>query len=448
MEYEIDKYLTNSQKAFDELQNFSQKDIDKIVKVIMQKAVEYNKKFAQMAVAETGIGKVEDKITKNILASKYVYDSIKDFKSVGVISSSNNITEIAHPIGPILAIVPATNPTSTLIFKTLIAIKTRNPVIFSLPIKAKNTCSFTAKILYEAALEAGLPKYSIQWVSSPNRVKTKLIMRDERLSLILATGGQKLVKEAYSSGTPALGVGPGNVPVLIDAQNIKLEYAIKAIIKSKTFDNGTICASEQSIIIPKAYIYDLIQILKKHNAYILNDDEIKRVEKVVYNKDKEMMSADIVGKSAYYILLKSGIKIDYEPSVIVAPLKGVGKEYPISAEILAPVLSLYTVDDFDDGIKKAKEVLKFGGMGHTASIFSNNEANIIKYSTSVQVSRVVVNTPSSQGAVGGIYNNLTPSLTLGCGSYGKNITTDNVSVQHLLNIQRVAKPHANISINI
>jgi len=442
MKYEIDKYLTNSQKAFEKLQKFSQEEIDKIVKSIMKKAIEHNKTFAQMAIEETGIGRAEDKVTKNILASKYIYDSIKDFKSVGIISNQDDIIEIAHPIGPILAIVPTTNPTSTVIFKILIAIKTRNPIIFSLPVKAKKTCGFTAAVLYKEALKAGLPKHSIQWVSSPNRAKTKLIMSDSRVSLILATGGQSLVKEAYSSGTPALGVGPGNVPVLIDAKNFNLKDAAKAIIKSKTFDNGTICASEQSIIIPKDYEASFLQILQNQKAYILNHSEIKKVEKVVYNHDKKIMSADIVGKSASYILDRAGINADFEPTIIVAMLDHVGEDHPISAEILAPIISLYVVDDFDDGIEKAIEVIRFGGMGHTASIFSNSEDNIITYSTRMQVSRVVVNTPSSLGAVGGIYNNLTPSLTLGCGSHGKNITTDNISVKHLLNIQRVAKPHS------
>jgi len=441
MQKYVNEYLTKSQKAGVKFESFSQEKVDKIVQAVVNIGIAKSQIFAQMAVEETGMGKWEDKEKKNLLATQYIYEDIKDLKTVGVISNDKErqIMEIAHPLGPILAIVPVTNPTSTLMFKIIIALKTRNPIILSLPQRAKRVCSHVAEKLYEEALKAGLPKDAIQWVSTPNREMTRLIMKDARLALILATGGKGLVSAAYSSGTPALGVGPGNVPVLIE-ESSDIEFAIEQIMISKTFDNGTICASEQAIVVEKKNMKKTLTALKKFNAYILKEEEIPALEKIVFDRDKYMMSAKVVGQSAVTIAQMANLTVPKNTSILVAKQKYVGQAYPLSSEILAPVIALYEAEDFNHALKICMNINAHGGTGHTASIFSNNEQRITQYSMCMNTSRIIVNSPSSQGAVGGLCNNLSPSLTLGCGSGGGNSTTDNISAKHLLNIQRIAKP--------
>jgi acetaldehyde dehydrogenase/alcohol dehydrogenase len=441
MQSTIDRYLEKSRRASLEFASFGQRRVDEIVSGITQIGMKYSEKFAKMAVYETGMGKWEDKLQKNILATKYVYDDIKNLKTVGVISNDRRrqIMEIAHPLGPILGIIPVTNPTSTLMFKVLIALKTRNPIILSFPKRAKRVCTHLARILQSEARRLGSPKDAIQWVSEDDRDIVTSIMRDERLALILATGGKNLVNTAYSSGTPALGVGPANVPVFID-ESADIEFAINQIMISKTFDNGTICASEQAIIIEKKSIDRAIQILEKLGAYVLKDSEISALESVVYNLEKGKMSSEIVGKSAEYIAKLAKLDIQGTPSLLVARQNNVGESYPLSSEILAPVIALYEAQDFEHALELCKKINFHGGNGHTASIFSNSEERILRYSMELDVSRIIVNSPSAHGAVGGLCNNLSPSLTLGCGSSGKTSTTDNITAKHLLNIQRVAKP--------
>lgn len=441
MNQEIDDYLNNAKLAALTFNGYRQIDVDKIVKAIYLVGMENSVKMAKMAATETGMGRWEDKVIKNTLSTKYIYEDIKNLKTVGVISNNKieGITEVAQPIGPILAIIPSTNPTSTVMFKILIALKTRNPIIISFSPLAQKSCSYTAELLYKAAREAGAPKNCIQWVKNPKRKKTTALMKDKRLSLILATGGEGLVNAAYSSGTPALGVGPGNVPVLIDDSS-NISFAIEQIMISKTFDNGTICASEQAIVINKNRLQEALDTLKKQNAYIVPKDEVEALEKTVYNRERNIMSSDIVGKSASFIAQKAGLNAPKDISLLVVEQTKVGKEYPLSSEILAPVIAIYGANDFNDALRICIEVNSHGGMGHTASIFSDDDARISEYSMNINAGRVIVNSPSAQGAVGGIYNNLSPSLTLGCGSGGRNITTDNISAKHLLNIQRIAKP--------
>lgn len=437
----IDIYLDNATKSRQDFNNYSQKDINKIIKELYLVSFKNSITLAKMAVKETGIGKWEDKLTKNIFASKYIYNNIKELKTVGVIlnNTKKGIIEIAHPIGIILALVPSTNPTSTIIFKILIALKTRNPIIISAPSLAKDVCAYTAELLYKTALKAGAPKHCIQWVVNPNREKTSYLMKDKRVSLILATGGNSLVKSAYSSGTPAFGVGAGNVPVVID-KSANIDFAIREIIKSKTFDNGTICASEQAIIIEEEKEEELIKSFDINHSYILSTEEIRKLEDIVYDRVKNRVYSNIVGKSVEYIAKKADIQIPKDTALLVVKQEFIGNNYPFSLEILAPIIALYITKNFNESLDIASKILENGGKGHTASIFSKSSKNIIKYSKQMNTSRIVVNTPSSQGAVGGIYNHLTPSLTLGCGSYGGNITTDNISAKHLLNIQRIAKP--------
>ena len=438
---DIEQYLENAEKATVEFAKYSQFKVNKIIKEVYLTGFRNRVLLAKMAVAETGIGKWEDKVTKNILATKYIYEDIKHLKTVGVIFEDNNlgIIKIAKPVGTILAIVPSTNPSSTVMFKILIALKTRNPIIISAPTRAKNVCNYTAELLYKSALKAGAPKNCIQWIKNPSREKTEKVMRDKRLGLILATGGKNLVNLAYSSGTPALGVGPGNVPVLIE-NSFNIELAIKKIIHSKTFDNGTICASEQAIVIEKPNMKKAIEALEKYGAYIVPNREIKALEEVVYNRELEIMSSDIVGKTANFIAKKAKLNVPNNISLLVAKQTNVGKEYPLSSEILAPVIAIYEANDFEHALKICLDINNYGGKGHTASIFSNDKNKIMRYSMLINTSRIIINSPSAQGAVGGLYNNLTPSLTLGCGTDGRNITTDNITAKHLLNIQRVAKP--------
>ena len=441
MNQEINNYLTNAKLAALTFNGYTQINVDKIVKAVYLAGMKERVEMAKMAVTETGMGKWEDKVIKNILSTKYVYEDIKDLKTVGIISNDKvaGITEIAQPIGPILAIIPSTNPTSTVMFKILIALKTRNPIIISFSHLAQKSCSYTAELLYKIAREAGAPKNCIQWVKNPKRKKTTALMQDKRLSLILATGGEGLVNAAYSSGTPALGVGPGNVPVLID-DTINLSFAIEQIMISKTFDNGTICASEQAIVINKSRLQEALNILRKQHAYIVPKHEVEALEKTIYDSAKEMISSSIIGKSASFIAQKAGLNAPKEISLLVVEQTQVGKEYPLSSEILAPVIAIYASDNFTDALRICTEINAHGGMGHTASIFSDDDAKISEYSMNINAGRVIVNSPSAQGAVGGIYNNLSPSLTLGCGSGGRNITTDNITAKHLLNIQRIAKP--------
>lgn len=437
----INKYLQNAELATASFENYTQEKVDKIIEAVHLIGLENREKLAKMAVEETGIGKWEDKVIKNILSTKYIYEDIKDLKTVGVISKddNSNIIEVAQPIGSILAIIPATNPTSTVMFKILIALKTRNPIIISPPKVAKNVCATTAKILYEEALRAGAPKNCIQWIEEPNRETLTTIMKDKRLASILATGGDSLVNAAYSSGTPSLGVGAGNVPVLIE-DSFDIDTAIQQIVSSKTFDNGSICASEQAIVVEKKNMKKALDSLVKHEAYIVPVSEVSALEKIVYNKEKGMMSSKIVGKSANFIAEQAKLKITKYISLLVVKQTKIGKEYPISSEILAPVIAIYEAKDFKDAIKICKELNIYQGKGHTASIFSNDDEKIMEYSVSMNAARIIVNSPSAQGAVGGLCNNLTPSLTLGCGSGGRNSTTDNITAKHLLNIQRIAKP--------
>jgi len=437
----VDEYLTKSGKSAIEFSTFSQEMVDNIVKAVARVGMEHSEEFAKMAVEETGMGKWEDKVAKNLLATEYIYEDIKDLKTVGVISNDKErqIMEIAHPLGSILAIIPVTNPTSTLMFKILIALKTRNSIILSLPVRAKGVCSYVAEWLYMVALESGAPKNVIQWVSTPNREMTRLIMKDERLALILATGGKGLVNAAYSSGTPALGVGPGNVPVFIE-ESSDIDFAIEQIMISKTFDNGTICASEQAIIVEKKNMKETLEALKKYNAYLVPKEELSKLENIVYDKKRKNMSGAIVGKSAKYIAKLAGLNAPKNVSLLVAKQEGIGEEFPLSSEILAPVIALYEAKNYSHALQICSRINLYGGKGHTASIFSNNEERITEYSIRMNASRIIVNTPSSQGAVGGLCNNLAPSLTLGCGSGGRTSTTDNISAKHLLNIQRIARP--------
>lgn len=440
----VDDVVTKAKIAAGVFHQYSQQQVDDIIKACCEAGFNARVKLAKMANEETKIGKWQDKTIKNVLATQIVYDDIKNDKTVGIISEDpvSGITEIAHPMGPVFAVIPVTNPTSTVLFKIMICLKSRNPIIISPARKAEKSSIEAARIMYEAALESGAPEDCIQWVTDPSREQTKAFMTHNSISLILATGGSGLVNSAYSSGTPALGVGAGNVPVFIE-KSADIDFAVSQIIMSKTFDYGTVCASEQAVVVEKQIEADVLEAFKNHSAYILNEEEAKKVEEVVFDKAKGSMSADIVGKSAKYIAELSGINVADETSVLIARIDKIGKDTPFSNEILAPVLAILTVDSTEEAINACIDLNYFGGVGHSVSIFSNNEDVIMRFSMLMDAGRIVVNTPSSQGGVGGIFNMLRPSFTLGCGTGGKNITTDNVTAKHLINVQRVARRRDN-----
>jgi len=373
-----------------------------------------------------------------------VYHDIKNQKTAGIISDDpvTGIVEIAQPMGPILAVIPVTNPTSTVIFKTLISLKTRNPVIICPSGKARDCCIETAKLLYAAALEADAPEDCIQWCSTVSREQTHALMTHKDVALILATGGTGLVKSAYSSGTPTIGVGSGNVPVFIE-RSADIPFTVDQIYLSKTFDNGTICASEQAIVVENCIADAVIEEFQRRKAYILNPEETAKLEAVAFDRKKGLMNAEVVGQSASSIAAKANIPAPADVTMLIAPLKGVGDQYPLSSEILAPILAYYREPTFESAVNRCIELNYHGGIGHSASIFSNDDEKIHKFAILMDAGRIVVNTPSSQGAVGGIFNMLSPSFTLGCGTGGKNITTDNVTARHLLNIQRIARRRDN-----
>ncbi|MGB4205013.1 MAG: aldehyde dehydrogenase family protein [Bacteroidales bacterium] len=440
----IEEVMNKARRAADIFASFDRDKTDRILKAVYEAAFNNRFHLAQMAHEETGIGKVSDKVVKNIIATRFVYHDIKDFLAVGVISSDplNGITEIARPLGPIFAITPVTNPTSTVLFKILISIKTRNPLVIS-PHGAARKCSIeAARICYEAAIEAGAPENCIQWLKRVGKDEILTFMSHKKTALILATGSVGLVRAAYKSGNPAIGIGPGNVPVYV-GKSADVAFATDQILKSKTFDNGTICASEQSVVVSVNNSEELKKEFIKRRAYFLNPEEISKLEPIAYNIPQKVMNAAVIGQSAFHIAKMAGFEVPENTSVLIAPLDKVGPEAPLSFEILAPILAFYVVDNFEQGIARCREINRHGGLGHTASIFSNDEAKIRYFAETMNAGRILVNQPSSQGALGGTYNGLQPSMTLACGTGGKNITTDNISARHLINIQRIANRKIN-----
>lgn len=441
---DVESIMTKATNAAAVFSQLDQAATDRIVRAVHEAAMNHRVRLAKMAHDETGIGIWEHKVLKNMVAAHLVYEDIKNEKTVGVISEDvdRGITEIAQPLGPIYAIIPVTNPTSTVIFKALIAMKTRNPLIIGPHPKASRCSSEAARICYEAAMSQDAPEDCIQWVPDLTREQTQAMMANPRLALVLATGGSSLVKAAYSSGTPALGVGPGNVPVFIE-QTADVAFAVHEIMVSKTFDNGTVCASEQAIVVEKPVLGQVTDALRVQGAYFLGTEEIRRIEAVAYDRQKRVMNADIVGRSVDTIARLAGIEVPAGTRLLVARQEEVGPDYPLSSEILAPIIAFYEGDDFEDAANRCIDLNFHGGIGHTVSMFSNDESRIRAFAMLMNAGRILVNTPSSQGGVGGIYNTLRPSFTLGCGTGGKNITTDNITAHHLLNTQRICRRRPN-----
>ena len=439
-----DELLQKAAMAAAVFQQYSQEQTDRIVAAVCQAGFAHRVALAQMACAETGLGVWEHKVLKNVIATQYVHESIRHEKTVGILSEDEEtgITEIAQPLGPVLAIIPVTNPTSTVLFKVLICLKTRNPVIISPTRKAMKCCAETVRICTEAALAAGAPEDCIQCLPEASRELTHAVMSHRQLALILATGGTGLVGAAYSSGTPAIGVGPGNVPVLIDT-SADVPFAVASILASKTFDNGTICASEQAIVVEQSLAPRLRAEFERQQCHFLTPEETVRVQAVAVLPDTGAMNPAVVGQPAMKIAEMAGIAPPAGTRVLLAPLAGVGREHPLSGEVLAPILAYYEAVDFTDAIKRCIDLNYLGGVGHTAAIYANDPQRIALFAELMNAGRVVVNTPSAQGAVGGTYNRLVPSFTLGCGAGGKNITTENVSARHLINIKRCCRRRVN-----
>ena len=443
----IENLMERAKIAQEEYSKLTQEDVDRIVKQMAMAVQENHMMLARMAVDETKRGIYEDKITKNIFASEYIYHSIKHNKTVGIINDNEEegYMEIAEPIGIIAGVTPVTNPTSTTCFKSLIAAKTRNVIVFGFHPSAQNCSVRTAQILLEAAVKAGAPKDCILWIDKPSIDATKTLMNHPDVSLILATGGKGMVKSAYSCGKPALGVGPGNVPCYIH-KDAKLKTSVNDLVMSKSFDNGMICASEQAVIVDKEISKDFEILMKEAGCYFVNEEEKQMLQNYMFTlkDDGYDLNSEVVGKDPCDIADKAGFLIPLETKVIVVREQGVGKDCPFSKEKLSPILTYYIVNNEDEGVELSEKLVEFGGLGHSAVIHTENEDTINHFSNVLKVGRIIVNSPSTHGAIGDIYNTNMPSLTLGCGTFGGNSTTDNVSSVNLINLKRVAKRQVNM----
>ena len=417
--------------------SYTQEQVDEIVKQAAKAAYAKSLELAQMAVEETGMGVVEHKKMKNEVGSMAVYESIKDEKTVGIIREDrvNKVTEVAYPFGVVAGIIPTTNPTSTAIFKTLISLKTRNAIVVSPHPRAVNCTVEALKICQEAAVMAGAPDGLIGWISKPSMAATNELIRHRDVNVILATGGGGLVRAAYSSGKPAYGVGPGNVPCYIE-KSANISKAVSMIVDSKAFDNGTICATEQALVVDRNIKEMVVREFKNNGAYFLSAEEKALVEKVI-TLSPGHLNAAIVGQSAVKIAEMAGVSVPQETRVLIAEETKVGKDVPFSIEKLSPIFPLYTANSYEEAKEYCLKLLNLGGRGHSLALHTNDEAVSKEFALEMPVSRLMVNTLSSIGAVGAT-TGLTPSLTLGCGSFGGNITGDNVTARHLINIKRMA----------
>ena len=441
----LEKKIDEVRKAQQIFSNYTQEQVDKIFTAAAIAANQARIPLAKMAVEETGMGIVEDKVIKNHYASEYIYNAYRDTKTCGVIEedSAYGTKKIAEPIGVVAAVIPTTNPTSTAIFKSLICLKTRNAIIISPHPRAKKSTIAAAKVVLDAAVKAGAPKGIIGWIDIPSLELTDTLMKEA--DIILATGGPGMVKAAYSSGKPALGVGAGNTPAIID-ETADVVLAVNSIIHSKTFDNGMICASEQSVIVDKKVYKAVKDEFIARGCHFLTKTELDKVRKTILINGS--LNAKIVGQSAYTIAKLAGVDVSREAKILIGEVASVDLSEEFAHEKLSPVLAMYKSDDFNDAIDKASHLIADGGYGHTSSIYINSETEKEKldiFEETMKTCRILINTPSSQGGIGDLYNfKLKPSLTLGCGSWGGNSVSENVGVKHLLNIKTVAERRENM----
>ena len=444
----INDLVEKAKVASQEYLKLDQETVNNITKAMAMAGLENHMKLAKMAVEETGRGIYEDKITKNMFATEYIYHSIKYEKTVGIIDENveDDYVEIAEPVGIIAGVTPVTNPTSTTMFKSIISAKTRNVIIFGFHPSAQKCSVEAARILRDAAVKAGAPENCILWIEKPSITATRLLMNHPDVNLILATGGTGMVKSAYSCGKPALGVGPGNVPCYID-KTAKLETSVNDLVMSKAFDNGMICASEQAAIVDEETHEKFEELMKQAGCYFVNEEEKQKLTNSMFEKLENgdyKLKSHVPGQYPHTIAKEAGFDVPEETKVLVVYETGVGKDYPFSKEKLSPVLTYYIVKNEEEGINTAERLLEFGGLGHSAVIHSENKDTILKFSETMKAGRIIVNSPSTHGAIGDIYNTNMPSLTLGCGSFGGNSTTANVSSVNLINIKRVANRRVNM----
>src|SRR3954470_8298325 len=426
-----------AKQAWLELAEFSQDRIDAIVDAMAAAATSCAEVFARLAVEETGFGVVEDKIQKNLFASQTVYNFIRPMKTVGVIAryEDRRVIEIAEPFGVVAAIVPTTNPTSTAIYKILIAVKARCTIVISPHPSAVKCITRVAEVMDEAARRAGAPAGCINWMTTVTLEGTQELMKQRDVAVILATGGMGLVRAAYSAGKPAYGVGPGNAPAFIE-RSANVRKAVHDIVTGKTFDNGFLCSTKNPAVVDEPIAEEVKREFQAQGAYFLNAAEIDAVGRVLVTPQR-LPNPALVGKSAVYIAGKCGITVPADTRILVAPLAGVGRDYPLSIEKLCPVLAYYVVKDWQEGCERCKQILRYGGMGHTMSIHSQNDQIILEFGLKKPAFRIIVNSPTTHGSIG-LTTGLDPAMTLGCGGYGGNITSDNISPRHLLNIKRLA----------
>ncbi|PJI07063.1 MULTISPECIES: bifunctional acetaldehyde-CoA/alcohol dehydrogenase [Clostridium] len=442
---ELKQKLNQLKEAQKKFATYTQEQVDEIFKQCAIAAAKERIALSKLAVEETGIGFVEDKIIKNHFAAEYIYNKYKDEKTCGIIEHDEalGISKVAEPIGVVAAIIPTTNPTSTTIFKSLISLKTRNAILFSPHPRAKKSTITAAKLILDAAVKAGAPKDIIGWIDEPSIGLSQELMSEA--DIVLATGGPSMVKAAYSSGKPAIGVGAGNTPAIID-ESADTTMAVSSILLSKTYDNGVICASEQSVLVPSSIYEKVRDEFVKRGAHILNKNELAKAKEVMF-KDGNI-NAGIVGKSAYTIAKMAGIEVPQATKVLIGEVQSVEREELFSHEKLSPVLALYKVKDFDEALEKAERLAYLGGNGHTSSLYidsQNNKEKVKKFGLTMKTSRTFINMPSSQGASGDFYNfAIAPSFTLGCGTWGGNSISENVTPRHLLNIKSVAERRENM----
>ncbi len=427
--------VVNAHHAQQILATFDQARIDAIVEAMSRAALAQSERLAQLAVEETGFGVAADKHTKNTFAAKDVYEFFRHTKTVGVIRETETLMEIASPRGVVAAVIPSTNPTSTAIFKAIISIKSRNAVVMSPHPSAAGCIAETVRIVREAAEAAGLPPGAISCLTISTLGGTEALMKHERTAVILATGGIGLVRAAYSSGKPAFGVGPGNVPSMIE-RTADIPKAVADILAGKTFDNGTVCASEQAVVVETVSDATARREFEAQGGYFLNDEDAAKLARVVVTPTRGL-NPKIVGRSVQTIAQMAGISVPASTRAMMVKLDGVGRDFPLSVEKLSPILAYYVVPDFKTGAELCAQILRFGGMGHSVGIHSQDRAKIREFGLLQPASRVLVNTPTTHGAIG-FSTDLAPSMTLGCGSWGGNVTSDNISPLHLLDIKRVA----------
>ena len=449
---EVNLLVENGLKALDDFLKLDQDQVDYIVAKCSVAALDKHGELAKLAIEETKRGVFEDKATKNLFACEYVVNHMRHLKSVGVIKEDEvqGLTYVAEPVGVVAGVTPVTNPTSTAIFKSLICLKTRNPIIFGFHPNAQQCSIAAAKVVYEAAVKAGAPKNCIQWIEHPSMEATSALMNHPGVATILATGGNAMVKAAYSCGKPALGVGAGNVPAYIET-TADIKQAVNDIALSKAFDNGMICASEQAVIVDKEIYDDVKDQFKNYNVHYANKKEKEMLEQYMFgvkafskNVGAAKLNPDIVGKSAAWIAQQAGFTVNPRTSIIIAECKEVGPNEPLTREKLSPVLAMLKADSVDDGFDKAEAMVMFNGIGHSAAIHTANADLAKRFGERIKACRIIWNSPSTFGGIGNVYNAFIPSLTLGCGSYGHNSVSDNVSAINLLNIKKIGKRRNNM----